>query len=63
MSLGYLVRALNELASLTCAMRHHGREAFISEMKQKDKPSQNKRINPEHHKFRRITKRQKFSYQ
>jgi len=57
------VRALNEFASLTCAIRHDGCDAFISEMRQKDKPSKNKKNTPERQKFRRITKRQKLRYQ
>jgi len=63
MSPGYLVRALNEFASLTCAIRHDGCDAFISEIRQKDKPSKNKKNTPERQKFRRITKRQKLRYQ
>jgi len=46
MTPGYLVRALNEFASLTCAIRHDGCDAFISEMRQKDKPSKNKKTLP-----------------
>jgi hypothetical protein len=47
------------LASLTSVMRRDGRQAFISEMRHKDKPSQNKKTDPERQKFRHITKRQK----
>jgi hypothetical protein len=63
MSPGYLVRALNKLASLTRVIRRSGCDASIPEMRQKDKPLQNKKTNPERQKVRRITNRQKFIYQ
>ena len=59
---GYFVRALNELAALTREIRRDECDAFISEMRQKDKPPQNKTI-PERQKFRRIINRQRFRCQ
>lgn len=58
----YFVRALNDLASLTCVMRRDGCDAFVSEMRRNDKASRNSKPNPERHKFRRITKHQKVRY-
>jgi hypothetical protein len=52
---GYLVKALNEFASLTCAMRREGCDAFGNEMRQKGKSSQEKKIDPERQKFQHIT--------
>jgi len=63
MSPGYLVRALNKLALLTRVVRRNGCDASIPEMRQKDKPLQNKKTNPERQKLQRITNRQKFIYQ
>jgi len=60
MSPSYLVRALNEFASLACVMRREGCDAFGYEMRQKGKSSQEKQIDPERQKFRRITKYRKY---
>jgi hypothetical protein len=61
MSPGYLVRALNEFASLTCVMRREGCDAFGYEMRQKGKSSQEKKIDPERQKFRTYYKVSKIS--
>ena len=60
---GYLVRALNEFVSLTCAMRREGCDAFGYEMRQKGKSSQEKKIDPERQKFQRITTHRKYRSQ
>jgi hypothetical protein len=60
MRFDYLVRALNEFASLTCAMRREGCDAFGYDIRPKGKSSQEKKIDPERQKFQRITPYRKY---